>query len=140
MVRGQLRKGNLEESLLVTFSVEGIPIGDAAIEHAHVDVIEVIRCIHPGATAVVNFKLEIGREVIVLNAGKVGALNICLSRFILYEELNPSLTDHMGIWKLFCEVSSKRSATSWTICEKKVASLCPQAIPCTDVEHILWIL
>ena len=91
---------NHEDGLLVAFLIESIPVGDATIEHAYMDVVEVIRWVHPGTTAVVNLELKIGREVFVLHAGEVGALGIPMSCSILYEGSNVSTYQSRGPWEI----------------------------------------
>ena len=59
-------------NVLVTFFVEGIPIGYAAIEETDVDIVEVVGRIYPVATAVVDLESQVGCELIFLDAGKIG--------------------------------------------------------------------
>ena len=62
--------------ILVTFFIKDVPVRDAPIEQAYMDIVKVVGRVNPGAAAVVDFKMQVWRRMPVLDASKVGSLSM----------------------------------------------------------------
>lgn len=58
-------------NILKALLVKGIPISYTAIEETNVDIVKVVWRVNPVAAAVVDLKMEIGRKLVFLDAGKI---------------------------------------------------------------------